>query len=264
MSTGTWYSDDTLAVRDVRYASGERLEVHAHGRTYVCFILAGGFEESAAPHDSVDACVGSVTHLPDNTPHSNHFSAAGMRCLRLEIDANRITDLGLVAPAIPWIRAGGPRASELARLYMKCSNATLTSMDIDECLTLLFDRTRLRHERRRPAWLARVRDALRDNALPPSLAHLAAIASVHPAHLTKVFREAYGTSIGDSWQTGRVARACVLLAESTLSIASIANRLGFADQSHFSRVFSARLGLSPGRYRRASMSRSGLARIVQD
>jgi AraC family transcriptional regulator len=42
-----------------------------------------------------------------------------------------------------------------------------------------------------------------------------------------------------------------LLRESALPLADIAVQCGFADQSHFTRVFSGRTGLSPGRWRRA-------------
>ena len=49
----------------------------------------------------------------------------------------------------------------------------------------------------------------------------------------------------------RVAFACRLLGGTKLSIGEVAVRCGFSDQSHFTRVFSARTGLSPGRWRRA-------------
>jgi AraC family transcriptional regulator len=48
----------------------------------------------------------------------------------------------------------------------------------------------------------------------------------------------------------RVSVARQLLGETELSVGEIALRCGFADQSHFTRVFSARTGLSPGRWRR--------------
>ncbi|WP_334174791.1 helix-turn-helix domain-containing protein [Pseudoxanthobacter sp.] len=48
----------------------------------------------------------------------------------------------------------------------------------------------------------------------------------------------------------RMARARVLLADETLSLVEIALSLGYADQPHFSRAFSARTGLPPGDWRR--------------
>jgi AraC family transcriptional regulator len=46
----------------------------------------------------------------------------------------------------------------------------------------------------------------------------------------------------------RVSRARLLLAEHRLSLAEIADELGFSDQSHFTRTFRAVAGVTPSRY----------------
>jgi transcriptional regulator GlxA family with amidase domain len=46
-------------------------------------------------------------------------------------------------------------------------------------------------------------------------------------------------------------KAKELLALSTLSVHEVAREAGFADPLHFSRAFSARVGLSPRGFRRA-------------
>jgi transcriptional regulator GlxA family with amidase domain len=48
----------------------------------------------------------------------------------------------------------------------------------------------------------------------------------------------------------RVARAKSLLRRSDGSLADIAVACGFANQSHFTRVFSREVGLSPTQWRR--------------
>lgn len=104
-----------------------------------------------------------------------------------------------------------------------------------------------------PAWLPRVR-ALVETSGPrrPSVAHLARMASVHPAHLGRVFRAHVGCSPIAYMQELRVVMACRLLRESDLSLTQVALRLGFFDQSHFTRIFRARVGLTPGAYRARS------------
>jgi len=102
-----------------------------------------------------------------------------------------------------------------------------------------------------PAWLddvvdylhARVADEIR-------LADLARLAGVHPAHLNRVFRKRHGCSVGEYIRQLRVDLAARELAASRKPIADIAAAMGFADQSHFSRVFARRAGMSPGRYRK--------------
>jgi AraC-like DNA-binding protein len=50
----------------------------------------------------------------------------------------------------------------------------------------------------------------------------------------------------------RVGEAKNLLRETDLPLIEIASRVGFEDQSYFSRVFRNVVGISPGRYRRTS------------
>ena len=52
----------------------------------------------------------------------------------------------------------------------------------------------------------------------------------------------------------RVEKAQDLLAFSTLTISEIAAACGFADQSHFTRVFSRAVGIAPGIWRRSRRS----------
>jgi transcriptional regulator GlxA family with amidase domain len=58
-------------------------------------------------------------------------------------------------------------------------------------------------------------------------------------------------------QERRVQRAAELLARTTLSIDEIAERCGFANRYHFSRVFAQRMAAPPGRYRAHHAPRPG-------
>jgi transcriptional regulator GlxA family with amidase domain len=52
-------------------------------------------------------------------------------------------------------------------------------------------------------------------------------------------------------RASRIRLASKMLLQSEASLASIAQRCGFDDQSHFNNAFRSSLQLSPGRYRRA-------------
>lgn len=70
------------------------------------------------------------------------------------------------------------------------------------------------------------------------------------------FREAFGVSPGRYRGKRVIDRACGLMAETTLSDAQIAQRLGFADAFHFSKRFKQVAGRTPRAYRRSlTMSR---------
>ena len=58
----------------------------------------------------------------------------------------------------------------------------------------------------------------------------------------------------DWLQTGRIRRAKDLLLSAKLDLADIALECGFADQGHFTRIFSRLNGAAPGAWRPAKKS----------
>lgn len=101
------------------------------------------------------------------------------------------------------------------------------------------------------ARLDRIRDRLlEEHALPVRLRDLAEREGLHPAHLARAFRQAFGRSMGEYRREVRLAAARSRL-DSGWSIADAAADAGFADQSHLTRTFRAELGITPGTYRRA-------------
>jgi AraC family transcriptional regulator len=90
-------------------------------------------------------------------------------------------------------------------------------------------------------------DRYRERAL--RIADLADDAGVDPASLARAFRVHYGTTAGAYLRETRVRRAADALARSSAPLGQIALDSGFADQSHFTRVFGAVHGVTPRRWR---------------
>jgi AraC family transcriptional regulator len=86
---------------------------------------------------------------------------------------------------------------------------------------------------------------------PPSVEELAAIAGVHPTHLLRTFRRCQGTTIANFVRRRRIERARTEVAQNRQTLSRIALDAGFADQSHFTRVFKQVFGETPGQYARS-------------
>lgn len=84
-----------------------------------------------------------------------------------------------------------------------------------------------------------------------SLAMLARECQMSVAHFARAFRQSTGMSPHQWLLQRRVDHAKSLLRDGTMSLADVALTCGFADQSHFTRVFSRRAGTSPGAWRRS-------------
>jgi AraC family transcriptional regulator len=86
----------------------------------------------------------------------------------------------------------------------------------------------------------------------PSLADVARQCQLSLSYFARAFRQSTGEP-PHRWLAGRrVERAKSLLLESDRSLVEIALSCGFGDQTHFTKVFSRTVGVSPGAWRRAS------------
>lgn len=68
--------------------------------------------------------------------------------------------------------------------------------------------------------------------------------------LISIFKQEFGTTVNAYINDIRINEAKRLLSGTEMSISEIAEITGFYDQAYLSKVFSARLGLSPSEYRR--------------
>lgn len=69
-------------------------------------------------------------------------------------------------------------------------------------------------------------------------------------HLARIFRQQYGLSPVAYLHAVRIERARVLLRQSTLTVAAIANALGYQDSIYFTRLFKRHTAQSPAQYRK--------------
>lgn len=83
-----------------------------------------------------------------------------------------------------------------------------------------------------------------------AVAEIAAHVHLHPSYLSSLFRKQTGNSVGDYIIFYRLMMAKNMLINTPMNVESIALANGFYDIQHFSRVFKARVGLSPLAFRK--------------
>jgi AraC family transcriptional regulator len=84
-----------------------------------------------------------------------------------------------------------------------------------------------------------------------SLPELASACRLSASHFSQAFKQTVGCPPHQWLLTRRVERATHLLLNTDQPLSEIALATGFADQSHFTRVFSQRIKASPAAWRRA-------------
>ncbi|KZC23273.1 AraC family transcriptional regulator [Rhodanobacter thiooxydans] len=242
-----------LRVSVTNYAGDSALPWHEHDDPYLCLVAAGGYTQRAAGGDT-ECSSGLLLVHPQGHRHANRFASLGARCLSMFLSAELAADTGvrrllgdhrlLQLPDAVHLRqrierelAAGDDAAALAL------HAAVLELVAHAC--------RQGHAPNRPGWLPRVLERLHDDPLAsPSLQELATLAGVHPAHLARRFQQTQGVSVGEYQRGLRIAIARKALAEGSRPIAAVAAEAGFADQSHFARVFKRMTGQTPRDFRR--------------
>jgi AraC family transcriptional regulator len=244
-----------FSLTETVYPKGLALSKHCHSNAYLSFVLSGSYMERYAERECV-CTEGSLRFLPPSELHENDY-AAGARCLLVKIEPLALDRLGEHSPVLSCPgEVAGLASSWLAnRLYREFTAeddvAPLAMEGV--LLEILAESARAIGEgsaAHAPAWLRRVREALDDTFLQaPSLADLAAIAGVHPVHLSREFRKHYQSTIGEFIRKRRIDHACKLLGNSEMALSEIALACGFSDQSHFCAMFKGHTGLTPAKFR---------------
>jgi len=84
---------------------------------------------------------------------------------------------------------------------------------------------------------------------PPSLLELTRQVGLNDYKLKQGFRQIFGTSVCGYLQQYRLELAKQFLADDRLNIGSVAQRVGYASQSHFCYLFKRQFGITPRDYR---------------
>lgn len=89
---------------------------------------------------------------------------------------------------------------------------------------------------------------LSDLSVPPSLPDLAKMAGFGETKMKDIFKQVFGDTIYNYYQQARMEEAAFLLKHGGLSVSETGYQLGFANLSHFGRLFEKYHGVKPKKY----------------
>jgi AraC family transcriptional regulator len=226
---------------------------------YLAVVLEGALVKSF-PRRALDLRSASGVAMPVGATHGARFGSDGARIVIVRPQnasdpvAGCFDDLvELRSRELVWLawRLAGELRAEDAAAPLAAEGFAL------ELLAATTREARVeRLPRQPPAWLRSAEELLRARLADRiGLGELAEAVGVHPAYLARAFRAHYGLSVGEYGRRLRLAWGTAELARSDTPLAEIAARAGFADQSHFTRVFRQNVGTTPARYREQARSR---------
>lgn len=246
-----------VVLAEVHHDRERAIPRHVHADSYFTLLLSGAYQDSLGQQTRTMRPL-AATFSPPEMEHSDRVGLGGARFFTLTVGPALLREISEHREL--WERAQlwevGEVTLQLLRLFAAFARApeTLDSLALEDRLNVVVGSVApegATRERRRPRWIddtrSRINDCLADS---PGVVELARDAGVHPVYLSRTFRRFIGYGPAEYRARARVAAACQLIAMSDLALAQISARLGFADQSHMTRVFAHIVGVPPGIYRR--------------
>lgn len=250
-----------VSVHESEFTTGLIIPAHVHDQPVVSLLLSGVAAEAIDRHKR-DLGAQDLLFTPAFEQHAYTFRQAG-RWLNMQYSPAwlaRVTDR----------RPDLPTSSKLIRSQSAIAWAnrvraevrqpdSVSSLAIDGAMILMIAemaRERIDEDSTRPRWLRTVEEAIECRiAEPPSIEALAALVGVHPSHLLRVFRRYNRSTIANFVRRRRIELARIQVALGQIPLSVIALEAGFADQSHFTRIFRQTFGETPGQYARSLRSK---------
>lgn len=241
------------ALTSTAYTPGLCLTPHAHTAAFLLFVRDGGFvEHHGRGSERFDrfTCI----YRPAYDEHANEFDDARTVLAAIDLSPawiSRLREAGFSGERFgvrsPFVQQFGDRLD--AELAAPDSMSEIVIESLATELIVFASRSADRGDGR-GAWLERARRLIEEEfASPLSLSGIAVAVGVHPVHLARRFRAAFGCTVGETIRRVRVGFASRELAMTDKPIAEIALAAGFFDQSQLTKTFKRVTGRTPAAYR---------------
>lgn len=250
-----------VVLSELKHTQPRALPQHSHELGFFSLLLRGDYKEWYGRQTVTHQPLTLMWH-PAELQHQDAVGQRGCHFFNVEVPVVWLERLReyIALVASPFVLSRAEASWLMLRLYREFTEAEPGSELAMEGLLLellaALVRRPAQNERQKPQWLRRVEARLRDEFTDKhTMTGLATEAGVHPAHLASVFRRFHRTTIGEFVQQLRIEAAGEKLRQPETPLSELALQLGFADQSHFSRIFRRWTGMTPKAWRALTANR---------
>lgn len=245
------------SVVDAWFPPNAILEPHTHPRPIFAVMLAGSFCNQIAGRQ-YDCTSASFWTEPLGEKHANRGGSMGARVFVVQPDPARTDVFEPFARLVDEVHFGrqGTLALDARRVFAEIGSddrlapVAIDSLVLSMLVTAARLTTRTRHHARAPRWVQQAREYVHEHYRRSiRIADVAALVGVQPSRLAHVFRQFYGSTVGEYARAQRLGWALEQLEHSETPIAVIAMSAGFCDQSHLTREVKRALGVGAAGYR---------------
>ena len=242
-----------FTVSAVTHRAARLVPPHAHAHAFLSMLIAGSYREWFGGSHWDARPLGLVLR-PADAEHRDEIGGGGASFLCVDIAPAfwaSLADAGfrLQRRAFEDRPMSASALRLLRELCDRCPGWRAVAESLVNELAAEYVAETPRGGRGRPRWLRQALDRLREDPACASPQAIAAELGLHPVHVSRTFKRHVGVTVSRYLRELRLQRAARALLESREPLAQLADRHGFADQSHMTRAFAHATHWSPARLR---------------
>jgi AraC-like DNA-binding protein len=243
-----------IIITDTLYNKDHVFPKHSHENLYIAYVIEGSYIESTQ-HETKRCLPGSVVLHRTDEKHSNTSFAEKNRILNAEIGHGWFEMYDLNSASIEKNINRNIFQIKLifSKLYSEyLINDNVTALAFETGILEAFNSVLTTDNfisGNRPEWVKKTEEILRfEEPSKLDLTFLANETRVHPAHISRDFQRYFHCTMSEYVRRLKVEKAGEYLATGKYTLAEVAYQCGFADQSHFIRIFKKFKGITPQQY----------------
>lgn len=244
-----------IVLTDTEYTQ-DKVDWHYHENAYFTFILQGHVLEGNKK-EMYHCGPGSLLFHHWQEAHYNIKPPGFTRGFHIELENGWFSQHGFHTAALQGsISISDPEAKLLLyRIFRETKIMDdVSALSVKSLLLQVLSQLLREQEKEpgsEPAWVSRLKELMHDEFdKSHGLEDLSKILGIHPVHLSRYFPRYFHCGLGEYTRKLRVARSLALLPDRRMSLTETAFECGFADQSHFTRCFKERMGMTPLAYKK--------------
>ncbi len=221
---------------------------HTHERPMISIVLNGANCEFRKGKE-IQRIRGNINYYHAYEAHKNVYSIFPATHIGLEVEESFLKENNYLESDIELaVQRSTDAQFPFLRMLKDASIGDLQSGESTKSAFLSFIANALNPDSLKtpPDWMRIIKEILHDRWNENiSLHDLSVQADVHPVTISKNFRKFFNCTLSEYTRKLKVEHAIELLASSKYSLTEVAYLCGFADQSHFTRVFTSATSYSP-------------------
>lgn len=258
----TTFFPNNIEIERVKIPKNFEYKNHTHTNFHLCVVADGSFEEISS--SKIFECKKQTARI--SKPSANHeiyFGSEGGECIVIQLN-ERFANLINRQLQFKEDSFFNSYSKHIYEFFEKDNINSLSPSSLEIHLRKLLASCLGNNENHEPDWLEEVKYIIDSNPSETfDSTKLAGTAGVHRVHLSRTFSKYTGCTLQEYIFLKKLEKAHSVLTEPDVNISYVAYESGFADHSHFNKIFKRYFNSIPSVYKSKVLSGTHVTNVQE-